>query len=305
VTHIPFGNMSKLVPLVLAFLPLCQGEAHAGYPTTFPITVLEENPVLPTTAPNFAYDPLDKDDGGYTRTYAEFCEMEDAVFPFSWYVGVCPYITYFTVTLYQVPAEVDLGNCSEYPPISADAFTEELVLVAGDKICDPEECCKEYYGLPMARDLAGGVITYTKAIPQELCPTMPHVTYCGEMVYPFWCNEMYPSAASRYMDVLGPCYDYTFLWNLECKATVVVGPTNFNFEPVAYWDGLTPLQAIKTYSIWLYPDRVCHPYEYFHPEAVSPDSGGDASPQDDAPEDDDSAALVMALAPLAAMAAIM
>jgi len=267
----------KSLQFILAAVLVCC--ASAAYPTEFPF----ENEALAVSAP-LASTPSrtfdEADTGGYVYTYAYALETYDLDGTFS--SATSGKIDYRLV-VHQGLGAGELGSIIPKTIFNCTNryITKEWVLptgtawlgeIAGITICNPGECCESHWGLVSYRIGEPKTQNYdfmSDAHTVGLCGDMfDENVYCARFDLGLMdCADQYISHTDRL--VTQACYDSYFHYMQGCKVYVSSGfPSSENWEPAEYFENSSAGELSAWTAVWWMPDKVCHPYSYYHPEAA-------------------------------------
>jgi hypothetical protein len=260
---------------ILAAL-LAAGYATAAYPSTYPFENESLVPAAPREAtPSWTFD--DADAGGYVYTFMYKYVVTEEEIPKFCFLGNGAWAHQLVVRSEVAPLHpYTIFNCTEKNYILGDySFLGE---VAGQKICEQGECCKEYYDTVTYWALDEPYIPYYEAVASVYedgaCTEM-----FGEEVYCPWmssgqqwgCIEQFVSLTDRM--VLYPCYDSFYNFFMGCQLYKVSGYMwRSENEPAQYVEDSSAEETNAGNSVYFCPDHVCRPYSYYYPEYAKSDS---------------------------------
>jgi len=269
---------------VLTALMSC---ASAVYPTDHPF----ENDVVPLPVPNrepsFKFDS--DDPGGYVYHGLFTLEMlfggtiTDADFPYS--PHLTGYSMYLLVDTYGTPPALapSIWNCSakSHPLFQPSDFSG----VSGKyTVCNVGECCSHLYGYPkFSDDVAVWESGSNDRLVAGLCPEMSERLYCiaAGSNSQINCYEYMTSTTERVY--IFACYDNIVNFALTCPLYRTAYSTSMIWETPTYYSSVTNEENLSVDAFCTLPDRVCHPYSYYHGNAVSSAEGTSESDKVDSP----------------------
>lgn len=264
-------------------------DTFTKYPSTYPFeneAVVPDLTALPVSTPSRTYDEADT--GGYVYTGLQ-TDLNECGFPFSM-IDATPWVEYTLVFQYDAPAILprDEWNCTRKQTVFevADFFGN----LGGYDICSAGECCDHLIGLPKyfpSSEQAAMHTYYSTVSDTGLCEAMTVPKYCLMVAtHTQWnCYERFIDPGTRLF--LACCPDVAARYWLSCKLFKNVAienqGTQIIMEPAGYLAQMTAEGNLIYTAFTLAPDRVCHPYSYYFPDAAgndssdSSDSSGSAS----------------------------
>jgi hypothetical protein len=276
------------------------GSVHASYPSTYPFQNEEMvPPALNEATPSYSFD--ESDTGGYIYTYHTNRDLNNDVYPFA-FTGRDGWMYGFVHVFGAPPLLPDsLWNCSAKDDVGPFADADFTGKSGKQTVCKSENCCKSLIdsGLPKyGNDQMDWAAWLTDKVDTGLCGDIEiEEQYCiftaGHMNTN--CFEYIPEPASGARPLTFPCHDVAVGYWLSCPAYKQGGFEYYDLEPKNYDDNLTVEQYVVLNSVWLQPDRICHPKSYYIPSSPGPGSESDD-------DDDDSSASKINLLLLAFLA---
>jgi len=260
--------MAKLI-IAVAVAGL-HGTVASSYPTAYPFENEINVPIAPlASTPNWSFD--DEDTGGYIYTYAYTYDVPDEPF-YSFTSRGC--ISHILKAKQGAPPLLpqSVWNCTaREKPISSATY---YGIVADVKICEVEDCCKEFLGLnaffsaePMDQFYDRDAAIFNDGSCDEM---YSESLYCAKFDNGALraCYEQYEVYGERLL--VGPCFDSLVDWLINnCKLYRVAGYNEDPFfEPESYNSEQTPEESISHTGLQVFPDRMCHPYSYYYPETA-------------------------------------
>jgi len=247
------------------------------YPSSYPFENESYQPSAPMAAtPSLTYKDDGSDPGGYGYHYIYTRLIVEEDIPYCvWNSGA---MKWYAVFHREWPDEMAdyYFNCTKSgngAVMGVDTFPGKILEYTW---CDPEDCCKEYYGLiakrgtgpnPERHDkiqerFTGGVCDYGE--------TYHEAVYCAQVSDDFtsWCSEQTISVTER--AVVTPCYDHYMIWIFQaCKLYKTTGNFVELFEPPVY-TSLSTVQENQAAYLMKYQmnDKICRPYSYYFPETA-------------------------------------
>jgi len=264
-----------LLKLSLAAALSCT--AAATYPTAYPF----ENESLDVSGPLSATPSrtMDEEDpGGYVFHYVYLLTDFPLDEPWS-FGGSTGYIDYRLHVLQGVPKgdtpmiPIGIFNCTSRMVSKGFDFANKdtwIGEIAGNVICT--ECCKDQWGIFVfwSDEPEQGLYDQQEDIfDQGMCEDMyDENTLCSMFNAGLpQCIENFVSHTERLH--VGGCYDLYYNYLMGCKVYQLEGvPRKDKWEPEEYFDASSAEEMNAWRSLWETPDRVCHPYSYFHPETA-------------------------------------
>jgi len=202
----------------------------------------------------------------------------------------CRLQAYFFRSILGSAAESYAYNCTKMleTPETTAAISEAANwnnLIAGEEACVKGECCSFMDGVVIEQ--FGRHVPFMEVMgehyTQGLCPTLPpEEVFCPYTTIPFYCAEYYVGYTND-RPVTYACYDVAWRWYAECpvfQSTRLILEISFEagkWEAPQYLEDLAYDQLIVLEPIFKLPDRVCHPYSYYHPQDASESPGSSSA----------------------------
>lgn len=158
-------------------------------------------------------------------------------------------------------------------------------------ICTPGECCKFMDGALIEQfpRITEFMVTFGKHYTAGLCSEYPGPeVYCPYTSLPYMCLENFENwgksgKKDNGRDVTYACYDNAWRWYQTCplmKSSKLILDVSFEagkWEVKSYQDKSTIAQLLVFEPMFKMPDRVCHPYSYYHPADSKAPTGTDSA----------------------------
>jgi len=263
----------------------------AAYPTTYPFESEEYVPSsFPASTPDWSFEPTDP--GGYTY-YGHIeqtmigGDITDDNFPFVHHFN--GFTMNLLVVIYGAPPVLPLSNwnCTTKGTIFLDSdFTGEI---DGNTYCEIGSCCTDLIGVPKyGEDQMTWHTWSNERSASGLCGVVQtEALYCMFVGghHHLNCQEFAVSPTERLVDIF-PCYDNAIKYWLTCavfKSVYVFQYIIGAQEPATYTEGMAVDEQMAMDGLFIYPDRVCNPYSYYHPAAASSTTGTTGSTSSTSP----------------------
>merc|ERR1711865_793966 len=142
--------------------------------------------------------------------------------------------------------------------------------IGSETVCT--DCCEDQWGTlvfwsdePNLSWIDQQVDIYTQGMCGEMYDEDTLCTYFNNGLPQ--CIENFISHTERLH--VGGCYDLYTHYLESCKVYSLEGiPRKGKWEPESYFDGSSAQEMNAWRSLWETPDKVCHPYSYYHPETA-------------------------------------
>lgn len=161
-------------------------------------------------------------------------------------------------------------------------------MVDGTSVCKAGECCKHLDGIFVAN--GGRTLDYLDRMPAMKsaggCSSFPpEEAWCNEAAHGTVCIEWFPKGKNNARINVVSCFDVYWRYLMSCpvfkasRTAIVESSTVMQtWEMQSYVEKQSAAQALALFTGVSNPDRVCHPYSYYHPEDTKNATGRNSSP---------------------------
>jgi hypothetical protein len=266
--------------LVVTIIAITCSAAFSAYPTTYPF----ENesyippPLVPST-PDYTFNP-DTDPGGYAYRGVTLWVFDgvltDDDFPYIPHNS--GFSQYVLVNSYSAPPvlQSDVWNCSGKGIVFEKS--DFLGVANNEEVCTPGSCCSDIIGLPkFGEDQHEQHDWFNGRAASGLCDVAPEEVYCIQVGGHFQVNCFSYWVHPTELPAPLICFDSFVVFHLNCNVFKTTYPMILPWDPPVYYDLMTMEETIVNDAAVFIPDRVCHPYSYYHPNTASTSGSSSAS----------------------------